>query len=69
VDTVTSLGGAEFKIDDWKIDVCYSGIQRCLNCPPGLAPATFSPRAVEELGNRKEGVQSWYFDMTMLEKY
>lgn len=69
VDAVTSLGGIEVKIDDWNVDVCYSGTQKCLSCPPGLAPVTFSPRAIEKLRGRKESVQSWYLDMTMLEKY
>jgi alanine-glyoxylate transaminase/serine-glyoxylate transaminase/serine-pyruvate transaminase len=69
VDAVTSLGGAPLKIDEWNIDVCYSGTQKCLSCPPGLAPITFSPLAVEKLRNRSQKVQSWYLDMTMLEKY
>ena len=69
VDAVTSLGGIEVKIDDWNVDVCYSGTQKCLSCPPGLAPVTFSPRAIEKLRGRKESEQSWYLDMTMLEKY
>jgi len=69
VDAVTSLAGTELKIDDWDVDVCYSGTQKCLSCPPGLAPVTFSQRAIEKLRERKGSVQSWYLDMTMLEKY
>ncbi len=69
VDAVTSLGGAPFKIDEWDIDLCYSGTQKCLSCPPGLSPVTFGPRAVEKLRNRTMKVKSWYLDMTMLEKY
>lgn len=69
VDAVTSLGGAPLKIDEWNVDVCYSGTQKCLSCPPGLAPITFGPLAVEKLRNRSQKVQSWYLDMTMLEKY
>jgi len=69
VDAVTSLGGAPLKIDEWNVDVCYSGTQKCLSCPPGLAPITFGPQAVEKLRNRSQKVQSWYLDMTMLEKY
>jgi alanine-glyoxylate transaminase/serine-glyoxylate transaminase/serine-pyruvate transaminase len=69
VDAVTSLAGVEVKIDDWGVDVCYSGTQKCLSCPPGLAPITFSEKAMEKLRNRKAAVQSWYLDMTMLEKY
>ncbi|MAE60805.1 MAG: hypothetical protein CMJ49_05540 [Planctomycetaceae bacterium] len=69
VDTVTSLGGAEVAVDDWRIDACYSGTQKCLSCPPGLAPVTFSAAAVEAMDRRKTKVQSWYLDMAMLRNY
>jgi alanine-glyoxylate transaminase/serine-glyoxylate transaminase/serine-pyruvate transaminase len=69
VDTVTSLGGHPVKVDEWDVDICYSGSQKCLSCPPGLAPITFSNRAMEAMHNRKSKVQSWYLDMTMVEKY
>lgn len=69
VDTVTSLAGATVKVDEWGIDICYSGTQKCLSCPPGLAPITFSERAMEVIRNRKSKVQSWYLDMTMIERY
>jgi len=69
VDTVTSLGGCPVRVDDWGIDACYSGTQKCLSCPPGLSPITFGPRAVEVLRHRKSKVQSWYLDLTMIEKY
>jgi alanine-glyoxylate transaminase / serine-glyoxylate transaminase / serine-pyruvate transaminase len=69
VDTVTSLSGSPVKVDEWNIDICYSGSQKCLNCPPGLAPITFSPRAVEKLDNRSTPVRSWYLDMSMVQKY
>ncbi len=69
VDTVTSLGGHPVRVDDWGIDACYSGTQKCLSCPPGLAPITFGPHAVEVLRRRKSKVQSWYLDLTMIEKY
>lgn len=69
VDAVTSLGGAPLKIDEWGIDICYSGTQKCLSCPPGLAPITFGPRALEKINKRSSKVQSWYLDMTMVQKY
>jgi alanine-glyoxylate transaminase/serine-glyoxylate transaminase/serine-pyruvate transaminase len=69
VDTVTSLGGHELRVDDWKIDAVYSGTQKCLSCPPGLAPVSFSPAAVEAIDKRKTKVQSWYLDMTMVRQY
>jgi alanine-glyoxylate transaminase/serine-glyoxylate transaminase/serine-pyruvate transaminase len=42
LDTVTSLGGCPVRIDDWQIDAVYSGTQKCLSCPPGLSPVSFS---------------------------
>jgi alanine-glyoxylate transaminase/serine-glyoxylate transaminase/serine-pyruvate transaminase len=69
VDTVTSLGGMEVDVDGWRMDACYSGTQKCLSCPPGLAPVTFSPAAVEAIDGRKTKVQSWYLDMTMVRAY
>ncbi len=69
VDAVTSLGGHPVKVDEWGIDVCYSGTQKCLSAPPGLAPVTFSPRAVDRVMARSRKVQSFYVDITMLAKY
>lgn len=69
VDAVTSLGGHPVRIDEWNVDACYSGTQKCLSCPPGLAPVTFSARALEKMDRRKTKVQSWYLDMTMLRSY
>ena len=69
VDTVTSLGGAPARVDELGIDACYSGTQKCLGCPPGLSPVTFSERAIEAVRKRKTKVQSWYLDLSMIEKY
>jgi alanine-glyoxylate transaminase/serine-glyoxylate transaminase/serine-pyruvate transaminase len=69
VDAVTSLGGVTLPVDQWKIDACYSGTQKCLSCPPGLSPVTFSPRALEAMDKRKSKVTSWYLDMSMLRNY
>lgn len=69
VDCVTSLAGCPVDIDANGIDAAYSGTQKCLSCPPGLSPVTFGPRAVERLRARTHKVQSWYLDVTMLEKY
>ena len=69
VDAVTSLGGIDVPIDKLGIDACYSGTQKCLSCPPGLAPVTFSERALEKLDARKTKVMSWYLDVTMLRNY
>lgn len=69
VDCVTSLGGIEVDLDGWGVDLAYSGTQKCLSCPPGLAPVSFSERAVDVLRNRKSKVVSWYLDVTMLLNY
>ena len=69
VDAVTSLGGVELLVDEWRIDAVYSGTQKCLSCPPGLAPVSFSPAALERMDGRKTKVQSWYLDVGMLRAY
>ena len=69
VDTVTSLGGHPVRVEEWGIDICYSGTQKCLGAPPGLAPITFSPKAMEKIKGRTKKVQSFYLDMNVLGKY
>lgn len=69
VDAVTSLGGIDVRADAWGIDALYSGTQKCLSCPPGLSPVTFSPRAHEVMNRRKTKCQSWYLDLSMLGSY
>ncbi len=69
VDTVTSLGGMAVDVDGWRVDACYSGTQKCLSCPPGLSPVTFSAAAEKVIATRKTKVQSWYLDMNMVRQY
>jgi alanine-glyoxylate transaminase/serine-glyoxylate transaminase/serine-pyruvate transaminase len=69
VDTVTSLGGIPVEVDGWGIDACYSGTQKCLGVPPGLAPLTFSPRATERVRSRTAPPQSWYLDLGLIGDY
>lgn len=69
VDCVTSLGGQPVEVDGWELDAVYSGTQKCLSCPPGLAPVTFSDKAVAAIDARKTKVQSWYLDMQMVKDY
>ncbi len=69
VDAVTSLGGTDVRVDDWGIDVIYSGTQKCISAPPGLSPVSFSPRAVQVMEKRKTKVQSWYLDLSMVRNY
>lgn len=69
VDAVTSLGGHPVSVDSNGIDICYSGTQKCLGAPPGLAPITFNERAIELIRARRSKVQSWYLDITLVEHY
>lgn len=69
VDAVASLGGAELRVDEWGVDLCYSGSQKCLSAPPGLAPLTAGPRARERLAARATKVRSWYLDLSLLSTY
>jgi alanine-glyoxylate transaminase/serine-glyoxylate transaminase/serine-pyruvate transaminase len=69
VDSVTGLGGLEVLMDDWHIDVLYSGTQKCLSCPPGLAPISFSPNAMAKLKSRKTKVPNWYLDLSLIAEY
>lgn len=69
VDAVTSLGGIDVRVDEWGIDALYGGTQKCLSCPPGLSPVTFSERAMDAIKARKTKCQSWYLDLTMLGSY
>ncbi len=69
VDGVTSLGGMEVALDRWGVDAFYSGTQKCLSCPPGLSPVSFSERATARLAARRKKVPNWYLDLSMIIKY
>lgn len=68
-DCVTSLGCTPLKVDEWGVDATFSCTQKGLGCPPGLSPVSFSDRAVAALKARKTKVQSWYFDLSLIESY
>jgi alanine-glyoxylate transaminase / serine-glyoxylate transaminase / serine-pyruvate transaminase len=69
VDAVTSLGGVELCMDEWELDICYGASQKCLGAPPGLAPISLGPRAVDVVTHRTSPVQSLYLDIAALEDY
>jgi alanine-glyoxylate transaminase/serine-glyoxylate transaminase/serine-pyruvate transaminase len=69
LDTVTSLGGCDVNVDGWGVDACYSGTQKCLSCPPGLSPVTFSERAWNRIRARVSKVRSWYLDVSLIGGY
>jgi alanine-glyoxylate transaminase/serine-glyoxylate transaminase/serine-pyruvate transaminase len=68
-DAVTSLAGCAVEVDRWGIDASYSGTQKCIGCPPGLSPVTFSERALERVRSRRTTVRSWYLDLTLIGSY
>jgi alanine-glyoxylate transaminase / serine-glyoxylate transaminase / serine-pyruvate transaminase len=69
VDAVTSLAGLPVEVDQWGIDLCYAGTQKCLSCPPGLAPITLSDRALTAIKQRRTPCQSWYLDLSLIAEY
>jgi len=69
VDAVTSLGGSPLKVDDWGVDIVYSGTQKCLSCTPGLSPISFNDAALDIVKNRKTTVQSWFLDLNLVMGY
>jgi len=69
VDTVTSLGGIDVNVGAWEADAVYSGSQKCLSCPPGLSPVTFSERAAARIKGRRTKVQSWFLDLSLVMGY
>jgi alanine-glyoxylate transaminase/serine-glyoxylate transaminase/serine-pyruvate transaminase len=69
LDTVATLGGVPLAVDQQRVDVCFSGSQKCLSAPPGLAPFSASPRAEEVIRQRRTAVSSWYFDLSTIMKY
>jgi alanine-glyoxylate transaminase / serine-glyoxylate transaminase / serine-pyruvate transaminase len=68
-DCVTSLGGSPVLVDDWGVDAAYSASQKCLGCPPGMAPVTLGPRAREAMAGRSLPAHGWYLDLGLLERY
>lgn len=69
VDSVTSLGGCELKVDEWDIDAIYSGSQKCLSCTPGLSPISLNDRALKKVRSRRNKVQSWFLDLNLVMGY
>ncbi|MCO4772940.1 MAG: alanine--glyoxylate aminotransferase family protein [Deltaproteobacteria bacterium] len=69
IDAVTSLGGVPVELDRFGVDMAYSGTQKCLSCPPGLAPLSASDRAVARIQSREQAPVSWYLDLSLLATY
>jgi len=69
LDCVTSLCGHPLRLDEAGVDAAFSGTQKCLNCPPGLAPFTAGERALDKLRRRERPGRSWYFDLSLVLDY
>lgn len=69
VDTVASLGGTKFSMDTWKVDVVYTGSQKVIGAPPGLAPISFGSRALKRIAERNSQVTVYYWDIMLLADY
>ncbi len=64
VDAVATLGGLPLDVDRERIDICFSGSQKAISAPPGMAPITVNARMEDVMRARKKPVGSWYFDLT-----
>ena len=69
VDTVCSLGGAHIPVDEYLIDICYSGGQKCIGGPAGISCITLNDRAMALIDSRSRPVDTWYLDLTLIRKY
>lgn len=69
VDAVATLAGVPLDVDRQRIDICFSGSQKAISAPPGMAPITVNARVEEILRARKKPVESWYFDLTPIMNY
>ena len=66
MDCVTSVGGIPVDVDAWGVDIAYSGTQKCIGAPPGLAPFTANARAIDRMLDRPS---SWYLDLNLIAAY
>ena len=69
VDAVTTVGMLPFNMELCGIDYAYTGSQKCLSAPPGLAPVAFSPRALATIRERGKPVSTWYGDVSSMMDY
>lgn len=67
VDAISVLGGDRLPVDEWGVDICVVGSQKCLACPPGLAMVSVNDRAWEVIG--KTASRPYYFDLAMMRDF
>jgi pyridoxamine---pyruvate transaminase len=63
VDCVSSLGGMRLDTDDWQLDVCVAGAQKCLGGPPGMTLMSVSERAWERIAANPAAPRASYLSM------
>lgn len=85
VDTVATLGGVDIRVDEWGIDGCIAGTQKCISAPSGSALITYNKKIEEIILARKKvekgiridtdvdgtlpGIPSNYLDLAQLQDY
>ena len=69
VDAVCSFAGARLETDAWSLDLVTAGTQKCLGCPSGLAPVTYSDAVAARMARRRSPIRSNYLDLTQLDRY
>ncbi|WP_189067242.1 alanine--glyoxylate aminotransferase family protein [Deinococcus radiotolerans] len=69
VDAVTTAGMEPFHMAQWGVDYAYTGAQKCLSAPPGLAPVAISERALARFADRRTPTPLWYCDFQGLRDY
>lgn len=65
VDAVSSIGGEELYVDDWKVDIALGGSQKCLSAPPGLTFMSISEKALKAMDSRKKPIRGFYTNLSI----
>jgi len=66
VDAISIQGGVELPVDEWGVDVCVTGSQKCFMTPPGLALISVSQAAWDMV---KKAPRSYYFDLQACKQF
>jgi aspartate aminotransferase-like enzyme len=67
VDAISSLGGYAIPVDDWGVDMCITGSQKCIAAPPGLALLSVGERVVKFL--HESPARTRYFELQRYLEY
>ena len=69
VDTVSSLGGMDIRVDDWGVDICVTAANKCLEAVPGISFISVGPRAWELVDRQPHKNHGWYLNLAVWRKY